>query len=416
MNMQLPKRGTAWRDLKQRLEASKSGDYAWRRGRLPLYVYWRDEALCEVAREASSLFFMENGLGRRAFPSVEHLEAEVISMMLGLMRAPSGAAGNFTSGGTESIFLAVKTARDRARAERPGHDARLKVVAPQSAHPAFDKAAQYLDMTVVRVPLAADFRVDVSAMAAAIDDSTVMMVGSAPGYPHGVFDPIAALAAVAAERGVWLHVDACVGGLLSPFVRRLGYPVPQYDFALEGVTSISADLHKYGFSAKGASVLLFRDAALQDYLRFHFDNWPRGTYRTETFQGTRPAGPVASAWAVMNHLGEEGYLDIARTIMATKKAFAAGIAEIPGLAVVTPSELSFLLYRSDDPDVNIDAVAEGLGQRGWFVGRCLEPSSIHLMFNPVHAAITEEYLEDLRTVVRHVRRTGRVGVLDTHTY
>lgn len=415
MRMQLPEKGSAWADLKKRLEGTKAGDYAWKRGRLPLYVYWRDEDLYQVARDASSLYFVENALGKRAFPSVQTLEKEVIGMVLGLMQADETAAGNFTSGGTESIFLAVKTARDRARAERPGIG-KPGIVLPQSAHPAFDKAAHYLDMNVVRVPLRADFRADVVAMEQAIDGDTVMIVGSAPAYPHGVFDPIEDLARLALEKNIWLHVDACVGGLLSPFVRRLGYHIPPFDFSVRGVTSISADLHKYGFTAKGASLVMFHDADLQKYLRFEFNNWPRGTYATDTFLGTRAASPVASAWAVMNYLGEEGYLDMARTIMDTKAKFAEGIAAVPGLEILEPGELSFLLYRSMDPELDINAVAEGLAEHGWFVGRCLEPSSIQLMFNPVHATIVDEYLGDLASVVDDVRRSGRVGVLDKQTY
>ncbi|MEM7121418.1 MAG: aspartate aminotransferase family protein [Pseudomonadota bacterium] len=415
MTMSLPEKGRAWPELKEQMVGAKADDYAWERGRLPLYVYWRDEELGQVAREASSLFFVENGMGKRAFPSVQKLEQDVITMVLGLMQAGPAAAGNFTSGGTESIFLAVKTARDFARARRPDIG-KPRIVLARSAHPAFNKAAHYLDMDVIRVPLRDDFRADVDAMANALDDNTVLIVGSAPAYPHGVFDPIEALADLARAHDLWLHVDACVGGLLSPFVRRLGYDIPPFDFAVDGVTSMSADLHKYGFTAKGASVLMFHDKSLQEHLRFTFDEWPRGIYATDTFLGTRPASPVASAWAVMNYLGEEGYLDIARTTMTTKARFAQGLAAIPGLEVLEPNELSFLLYRSNDPDLNIDAVADGMTERGWFVGRCVEPPSIQLMFNPVHAEIIGEYLDDLAIVVDQVRSTGRVGVLDKATY
>jgi len=411
----LPENGSDWIALKERLEAEKSDDYAWKRGRLPLYVYWRDEELFQVARDSSSLYFVENGLGKMAFPSVQRLEREVIEMVLGLMQAPNSADGSFTSGGTESIFLAVKTARDYARANRSGLG-KPKVVTPQSAHPAFDKAAHYLEMAVVRVPPRGDFRADAAAMEGAVDDDTVMIVGSAPSYPHGVFDPIEEIARLAKAKGVWMHVDACVGGMLSPFVRRLGFHVPPFDFTVDGVFSMSVDLHKYGFTAKGASVVMFRDAKLKEHLRFKFNNWPRGAYETETFLGTRPASPVASAWAVMNYLGEEGYLEIARTTMDTKAKFMDGIAAIPGLEILEPNDLAFLLYRSADPDLNIDAVAEGMGSRGWFVGRCLEPPSIQLMFNPIHAAVVNEYLEDLTAVTDEVRSSGRVGVLDEHTY
>jgi sphinganine-1-phosphate aldolase len=311
----------------------------------------------------------------------------------------------------------VKTCRDRATAEgRVPAAMRGRLVLARSAHPAFNKAAHYLDLDVVRTPLTADFRADVTEIDRAIDARTIMIVGSAPSYPHGAFDPIAALAGIAERHDLWLHVDACVGGMLAPFMRALGEPIPPFDFVVPGVTSISVDLHKYGFAAKGASLFLLRDGDLKRYQRFAFEDWPRGAYATDTFLGTRPAGPIASAWAVMNYLGEEGYRDIARTIIDTKERLAAGIAAIEGLEILGPSELSFLLYRSVAPDLDVNAVAEGLTQHGWFVGRSLEPPGIHLMVNPVHAPIVDEYLEHLKSVVAEVRARKAVGVVDRETY
>jgi glutamate/tyrosine decarboxylase-like PLP-dependent enzyme len=413
--MHLPRDGRAWAELKLELLATKSGDYAWKRGRLPLYVYWKDEELNRVVQEAYALFFTENSLGQRAFPSLARLEREVIEMGLDLLQAEPGSGGSFTSGGTESIFQAVKTARDRARAQQP-QIIHPKIVVPQSAHPAFHKAAHYLGLREVRIPLGREFRADVAAMEREIDDDTIMIVGSAPTYPHGVFDPIEELGRLALSRGLWLHVDACVGGMLSPFLRRLGYGIPPFDFAVPGVTSISADLHKYGFAAKGASLILYRDAELKRYQRFEFRDWPRGFYATDTFAGTRAGGPVAAAWAVMNYLGEEGYLEIARTIMETKARFIQGIGSVEGIEIIEPNELSFLLYRSNDPRVDINAVAEGMTKRGWFVGRCVEPSAVHLMFNPVHAPVVGEYVGDLEAAVAEARALGSMGVLDERTY
>ena len=322
----LPLKGQPWDELAAQLESAKSSDYEWRRGRLPLYVYWVDEELHRISKDAYAAYFIENGLGRRAFPSVAKLEQDVLGMALDLLQAPPHADGSFTSGGTESIFQAVKTCHDRARAEgRIADGVRGRLVLPRSAHPAFSKAAHYLDLEATRVPQGDDFRADVAGMERAIDARTIMIVGSAPCYPHGVFDPIAALAAIAEKHGLWLHIDACVGGMLAPFMRGLGEPIPPFDFAVPGVTSISVDLHKYGFAAKGASLLLLRDGVLKPYQRFEFEDWPRGAYMTETFLGTRPAGPVASAWAVMNYLGHDGYRAIARTIIETKARLARGI-------------------------------------------------------------------------------------------
>ena len=411
----LPENGVGWDVLKAELQAAKSNDFDWRKGVLPLYVYWRDDALEEVVRETHALFFVENALGRRAFPSVARLEAEVIEMALGLFNADAGAGGSFTVGGTESIFQAVKTARDRARAIQPSAK-QPNIVIPYSAHPAFNKAAHYLDIDVVRVPLRHDYRVDVVAMDRAIDDNTILIAGSAPGFPHGVFDPIEELASLALARDLWFHVDACVGGFLAPFVRRIGYPVPAFDFSVPGVTSLSADLHKFGFAAKGASLILFRDAEMQRYQHFEFRDWPRGFYATETFLGTRAGAPVAVAWAVMNYLGEEGYLASARTIMATKERLVRGIQAIPGLQVIEPNALSFVLYRSTDPRVDIAAVADAMAERGWFVGRSVEPPAIHLMLNPVHEPFVDRYLADLANATAEARRLERVGTVDERTY
>lgn len=411
----LPRTGRSWSEIKSSLVEAKSKDYGWREGRLPLYVYYNDEELLRVSKEAYNLYFSENALGRRAFPSLVQLEDDVVSMALSLFRAPSTASGTFTSGGTESQFLAVKAARNKAKADSP----KLRspnIVVPRTCHPSIDKAAHYLGLEVVRVPVTKDFRADVAAISKAINGETIMLVASAPGYTHGVFDPIDRLAALAEEKKIWLHVDACLGGFLAPFARLEGYPIPDFDFSLPGVASLSADIHKYGFSAKGASVLLLRDAQLRRYQRFEFRDWPRGVYATDTFLGSRAGGAAASAWAVMNYLGEEGYRRIARRIMDTKEQLAAGINALPGLEVIQPSELCMLLYRSYDADLDINAVAEGMVKRGWFVGRSIEPEAIHFAINPVHSPILDGYLRDLRKAVQDAKEQRLVGKVDEHTY
>lgn len=414
---QLPAKGQSPEWVTEQLNETKRDDYSWREGTLPLYVYWRNEAAYTASRDAYMAFFTENGMGKKAFPSVQRLESEVIHMTLSILNGPPNAGGSFTTGGTESIFQAVKSARNRARAEgRVGSEARLNIVVPESAHPAFNKAAKYLDLDEIRVPIGEDYRVDVTALEAAITESTVLIAGSAPGFPHGVFDNIEAIGRIAEKFGVWLHVDSCVGGMLAPFMRRNGESIPPFDFEVAGVTSMSVDLHKYGYAAKGASLVLVRDESLKKYHRFDFDAWPRGSYSTETFLGTRPAGPVASAWAVMNVLGEEGYLEGARIIAETKRGLMAGIDNIDGLEVVRPTELSFLLYRSTDPGVDINAVGDQMAQRGWFVGRSVNPPAIHLMLNPIHAPIVDRYVGDLAEATDIVRKGGLKGVMDTDTY
>jgi len=401
----LPAHGRPWQELSTELDALKSGDFSWRDGRMFLYYYYLNEDLQKVQQNSYLSYWYENGMAHKAFPSVEKLERDVIEIGLELMHAPVDAAATFTSGGSESIFLAMKTARDWARSEKGITSPNL--VAPRTCHPTFDRACHYLGVEVRRVPTTrADFRAEPSALRARMDANTMAVVGSAPNYPFGVFDPIEEIAALAADQGVWMHVDACVGGFLAPWIRKLGYDIPAFDFAIRGVTSMSADLHKYGMAPKGASLLLLRDKELQRHQRFEFNDWERGAYVSMTTTGTRPAGAVAGAWAVLNYLGEDGYLDCARIIMDTKRRMVDGIDAIPGLEVLKPHELCIFVYKSVDPEVDIGFVADALVQRGWFVGRQAEPRGIHLALNPVHAESVARYLEDLAASVAEVR--GRI--------
>lgn len=413
--MSFPTTGKAWTDVKQALSDAKKGDYAWEDGRLPVYIYYLDEELHEVVTQAYQMYFTENALGRRAFPSLERLEREIVEMSLSLLGAGPGAGGSFTSGGTESIFLALKAARDRARAERP-EIRQPNILLPYTAHATFNKAAHLLGIEARRIPSRPDHRADVAAMERAIDDNTILIVGSAPSYPNGLFDTIPELGQLALKRNVWLHVDACVGGFLAPFVRQLNYPIPPFDFSVPGVTSLSADLHKYGYAAKGASVVLYRDAKLKEYQRYEYVGWSRGIYSTETFPGSRPGGSVAAAWAAMTFLGEEGYRRAAGIIMDTKHKLIDGIRAIEGLRVLEPSELCIFLYDSSDPSVDISAVADEMGKKGWFVGRISDPKAIHVAVNPAISTGVDAYLADLRDVVAAVRSNRTVGKVDFRTY
>lgn len=397
----LPNHGIPWPDLKAELAELKRDDLDWRRGRHAAYVWHASDEVERVAQDAYAMFFTENGLGARVFPSLRRMEADVVGMVAGLLGGDATVAGNMSSGGTESIFLAVSAARAWARQTKPDVT-QPEIVAAWSAHPAINKAAHYLGMTVRRVPVGPDFRADLAAMADAITANTVMLYGSAPAYSLGVIDPIAALSTLAQGRGLWLHVDACVGGLLAPFVREIGHPVPTFDFSLPGVTSISADVHKSGFAAKGASVVLYRTAEHQAYARYDFDDWPTGLYSTQTFTGTRPGGAIAAAWAVMHHLGRPGYRAIAETVMDAKARLIAGLAQIEeGLHVWGDPELWAVGYGAEGYDIH--AVADAMTRRGWSLSRIKEPRGIHLMITPVHAPIIDEYLADLATSIAEVR-------------
>ncbi|MCC7284173.1 MAG: aspartate aminotransferase family protein [Acetobacteraceae bacterium] len=400
----IPSHGRPWPALAAELEAAKEGDYAWRRGRVPLYVYWLNEELARVQQEAYRIYWSENALGMRAFPSLKRLEDEVIAMSLDLLGAPAGAGATFTSGGSESIFLALRAARVRAAREQGISEP--NIVIPQSAHLTFNRAADFQQIAVRRIPTGANRLADVAGMAAAIDANTIALVASAPNYPFGLVDPIAEIAALASARGLWMHVDACVGGFLAPWAKRLGEPVPDWDFSVPGVCSISADLHKYGMAAKGASLLLMRDDSWRALHRFESRAWERGPYAGYATTGTRPGGAIAAAWATMNFLGEDGYLDCARRILRARDVMVEGIAGIPGLEVLRPAGMCIFVWRATDKAIEHNALAAALDRRGWLVSRQQEPDGFHLALNPVHDEVAEDYVADVGAAVREVRGTA----------
>lgn len=381
------------------LDEMKHGDADWRGGRVPLYVFKGSDAAYEAGRNAFFKYFSENALGAtRAFPSMRRMESEVVGMGLELFGAPEGAAGNMTSGGSESIFMAVRAAREHARATRgrPGMTGNL--VMPESAHPAFSKAAAVMDLQERRIPVGADFRADAAAMAAAVDEDTLMLVGSAPCFPYGVIDPIDALSELAQARGLWLHVDACVGGYLAPFVRELGRPVPAFDLSLAGVSSLSADLHKFGFCPKPASTVFYRTAELAARQVFDLDVWPNGRFVTSTLVGTRPGGAVAGAWATMKVLGRSGYREIARQMMQARDAYLDGVREAGGWQPLGQPHLTIMAWGH--PDADVFRVADGMTRRGWVPGLVRKPAALHMMMSMLHAPAREAYLHDLREATR----------------
>jgi glutamate/tyrosine decarboxylase-like PLP-dependent enzyme len=213
-------------------------------------------------------------------------------------------------------------------------------------------------------------------------------------------DPIEDLAKIALERQAGLHVDACVGGFMLPFLRGLGFEVPPFDFSVNGVTSISADLHKYGFTAKGASVILFKDKDLRRHQFFISKDWPGGLFASPSVTGTRPAGSIAAAWATLQALGEDGYLRLYRGLMETVKAYRTGIEEI-GFQIIGNPIGTLLAYASKD--VNIHVIADLMEKKGWFLDRQMNPDSIHLTITPANAPACAQYLLDLKEAFTHAR-------------
>lgn len=387
------------------LREMKSGDIDWKNGRSPLYVFKATEEVYEVGRDAFFEFFTENALGaKRAFHSIDRMQNDVIGMALGLFNAPDDAQGFMTTGGTESIVQAMQTCRDYCRRNRKEPQLRGNVVAAESVHPAFDKGGKLMDIEVRRAPIGADFRADVAAMEALIDDQTIMLVGSAPNFPFGVIDPIADIGALATRRGLWLHVDACVGGYLAPFARMNQRPIPEFDFGVPAVSSISADLHKFGFCPKPASTVFYRSLAMAECHHFDFANWPNGRFTTSTIVGTRPAGGVAAAWATFQFLGIEGYRKIAADLMSLIDSYRAGIRDIPGLKIHGDPHLSIVAFGSDEFD--IFQVAEIMSAKGWLPGLTQKPRGIHRMMSMIHAPSLDEYLAEVRAAVGIVRQGG----------
>jgi glutamate/tyrosine decarboxylase-like PLP-dependent enzyme len=403
--MPLPEKGVPRDEILAQLDALKVDDVRWRAGRAFSLAYSAGDQVQEVAREAYARFMTENALNPDAFPSLRLLQAEVVGWVADLLHGGAEAAGYMTSGGTESLLVAVRAARERGRAER-GVTA-PEMVLPTTAHAAFEKGADYFGVRSVRVPVGKDFRADPQAMAAAITPDTVLVVASAPGYPQGTIDPVEPIARLAAAAGASCHVDACMGGMTLPFLEKLGEPIPRWDFRVPGVTSISVDLHKYGYTAKGASVIVHRTRALRRWQTFSTSNWLGGTYGSPGVLGTKSGGPIAAAWAVMRLLGERGYLDLVRSARATTVRMIEGARAIPGVRVLGDAEVTLVALAFDDVDPF--AVGEALWKRGWYLDRQAPPPSLHATVNAVHAAVIEEFLVDLRTAVEEVRAAGARG-------
>jgi sphinganine-1-phosphate aldolase len=404
----IPQRGLARQEVLAQLLAMKQGDQDWRGGRVFSLVYSAGDEVHELLQDALSLYSAENGLNVLAFPSIGIMQHDIVCNTATLLGADEPASGGgvegyLTSGGTESLLQAVKTARDVARKERGIQ--RPQVVAAESAHAAFTKAADYFDVELVRVPVGSDFRVDVDTLADACTDDTIMVVGSAPTYPHGVVDPIADIAALALDRGILCHVDACMGGFLLPFLTQLGRFDEPFDFRVPGVTSISADVHKYGYASKGVSVILYRTHALARHQVFVTSDWLGGFYASTAMAGTRPAGPIAAAWAALMHIGLNGYLQLTRTAHDAALELRAGIEAIDGLAVRGDPLGTVIAFGAQDPDaLDIFAIGEKLSAQGWYLDRQNRPDSLHATVHAGSAATVPFLVRDLRHAVTAVGR------------
>jgi glutamate/tyrosine decarboxylase-like PLP-dependent enzyme len=390
---QLPKVGLGSTKLFKLLNQAKQSDANWKAGRTWSLVYHGGEKHTQRLLDVYKMFFAANGLSPAAFPSLGRFEKDVVKIMAGLLGGGKQAVGTMTSGGTESILLAVKAHRDWFR--KKNSKMRPQIIIPASAHPAFYKAAHYFDLEPVTVALNSTFRLAPADVANAVTKATALIVASAPSYPYGMVDPIPELGAIARKNKIGLHVDACLGGAFLPFMKKLGHKIPPFDFSVPGVTSISADLHKYGFATKGTSVVLYRDSALRRFQFFAKPDWLGGAYASPAMLGTRPGGGIASAWASLMMLGENGYLQLVKKTLKLRDQLFAGINSA-GFEIVGQPHMSVFCFTSRVFD--IFSVADKLEKKGWRIDRQKTPPSIHMIVTQNHGQSVSEFIRDLKSI------------------
>src|ERR1051325_8881508 len=408
--MNIPEKGLSKEEILGTLQAFKSRDIDWKAGKVWCYVYNPGEDPAEVTREAYLSFLSENGLDPSVFPSLLKLETDVVRAVINLLRGSSNAVGHLTTGGTESIMLAVKTARDKARTENP-EITKPEMVLPKTAHAAFHKAAHYLSVKPIVVDIdPRTFKVRVEDIHAAITPNTILLVASAPSYSQGVIDPIAEIGQLAQEKNLLFHVDACVGGLHLSFMRKLGYDLPDFDFTIPGVTSISTDLHKYGYAAKGCSVIMYRTKELRKYQIFACTDTTGYTLINPTMLSSKSGGPMAGAWAILNFLGEEGYKKIVKDVQEATKKLVDGVNAIEDLQVLGEPVMCMFSFKSDT--INVYQLADEMSKRGWYIqgqfSTPLTPRNLHISVNHGTVHNVEALLNDLQECVEIVKRSAPI--------
>lgn len=400
MHEYAPVKGRPFDEILEELNSFGSNDPDYKNAKTWSLVYYLNEDYTKFLQEAYGKYFSANGLNPTAFKSLKRLEKEILKFTAQLFHVDDNACGVVTSCGTESCMLAVKTYRDLGRSKgirKP------EMIIPETAHVAWDKGAEYFGVKVRRAPLADDWRVDVKAVEKMINKNTVMLLGAAPEYPHGIIDPIEDLSKLAVAHNIPLHVDACVGGYILPFISMSGRELPLWDFRVEGVTSISADIHKYGFAAKGASCIMYRNVDYFKHQVFVHESWPGGVFASPAFLGTRPGGAYAAAWAAIQANGIEGYTELARRTVEIAERLKEGITAIDGLELIGDPKASLFAYRSVDPAINIFSVGDIMEEKGWHIDRLQHPDALHAMVTASHDKVVDQYLEDLRASVAYAK-------------
>lgn len=411
--MTLPEHGLSAEQIRESLSQFKQRDLSWRNGRVFAYVYDAGPEAEAVIKEAFTQYLSENALDPTTFPSTMQMERQIVRITAGLLHGDQQVVGNVTTGGTESLILAVKTARDWAWANRP-EISHPEMILSRTAHASFHKAAHYLGVKLVIVPFDEEsYRTSPEAMREAITDNTVLLVASAPNYSHGVVDDITGIAALAQEHNILCHVDACIGGFQLTFMRQVGYDVPPFDFAVPGVTSISADLHKYAYAAKGASVLLHRHKNLRRYQMYGSISTTAYAIPNPTMLSTKSGGPLAAAWAILHYMGQDGYQRIVRQVMGATEKLIAGIDAHPDLYVLGQPDMSIFAIGSHS--MNVFQLADVMKENGWllqpqFSKTATPQPNIHITLSHSNVPHVDAFLDDLSQAVEETKSLPSLNV------
>lgn len=399
------KNGLTKEEIHQHWEDYTKDDMLWQEGKFFGYVYYPGDEYYKIIKEAYAKFSVTNALNPAVFSSLKRMENEVVQIAASLLHGDENISGSMTSGGTESIFMAVKAAKEWAKKNK--HTKNPLMLLAETAHPAFCKAADTMEFNYRLIKVDSNYQLDIEDLKKHLSTDVVFIVGSAPSYPQGIIDPIEAMAAIAKQHKCLLHVDACVGGFILPFLKMEGVDLPKFDFEIDGVTSMSADVHKYGYAAKGASVVLYKNAELRKGQFYVKTDWSGGIYGSPSFMGTRGGGPIAAAWTALNHIGEDGYRRMAKETYEETMFIKKSIEEeIPELKILGNPKATLFSFASDTLDVY--EVADELGELGWTINRQQLPASLHVLLNYIHVGKGELFVNDLKTAVQKAKRFSMI--------
>lgn len=401
MRKSIPEKGLNADEIHHLWDIYSQDDMNWKEGKFFGYVYYPGDVYYHTIKEAYAKFSATNALNPAVFPSLKNMEIEVVQMAASLLNGDEQVSGTMTSGGTESIFMAVKAAKEWAKKNK--HTKNPLMLLADTAHPAFCKAADSIEFNYKLIKVDDNYQMDIEELRRNLTTDVVLIVGSAPSYPQGVIDPIEKLAAIAKQHKCLLHVDACVGGFLLPFLKMEGFEIPKFDFEIDGVTSMSADVHKYGYAAKGASVVLYKNADLRKGQFYVKTDWSGGIYGSPSFMGTRGGGPIAAAWTALHVIGEDGYRRMAHEVMDEVLFIKNKIKEeLPDLKILGDPKLSLFAFTSDT--VDIYEVADELAELGWTINRQQLPASLHVLLNYIHVGKSELFINDLKIAVKRAKQ------------